>query len=109
MKTGVIKLAEKDYAIGPFTLGQVSKIVPLITQSQGYKTPADAQASNTAIYTAISGTSFTGSYEEFLKISGVTFEELAHALLEIASTMGFLRAKDNVPGEAKEGESPSLP
>lgn len=109
MKTGVIKLAEKDYAIGPFTLGQVSKIVPLISKGGGYETPTDAQSSNTAIYTAIAGTSFEGRFEEFLKIPGVTLKELLEALVEIGILVGILQKKDSLPGEAKEGESPSLP
>lgn len=104
-----IVLGGIEYAIGPFTIGQVSKIVPLLPVEAGYKSTQDASASNTAIHTAMFGTSYQGSYEDFLKLPNVTFDELLKARLEVGRAVGlYLEAvpeteKAEQPGEVAGG------
>lgn len=102
-----IKLGGKDYAIGPFTVGQVSKIAPLLPLDEDYKSPAQAQASNTAIYTAVSGTSFNGTYEDFLALPGVAFAELLIARREVGRAIGLFAEEVNekTPGKPETEES----
>jgi hypothetical protein len=103
----VVTLGGKEYPLGDFTLGQVSKLSVLLKNAGDSSTQPQADAQTTIIHIGLQSGGYTGTYQEFLNIPGVTIAEIILAKLEIGKAVGFYLDKELAPGEASGEESPS--
>jgi hypothetical protein len=102
-----ITLAGAEYEVGPFTLKQVKRLLPLLEQSDTKTVPGtDALATIAHIGVECSKPGLT--YDDFLAIKGVTMQELMGARQTIGLMIGYLVLLDKAPrpGEAQGEASP---
>ncbi len=95
----LVTLGGRTYPVGDFTIGHIKKIAPLLTQADGkfvgaMETAAQADATATIVWTGLLSGGYTGKYEEFLDLRGVTKDELSAAQLEIGRIIGAYKRPD---------------
>jgi hypothetical protein len=97
------KLGGVEYPIEAFTLGEVQRLLPLLSTA-GTQTVPQMAAMVSAVHIGVQRSAPEMKFEDFQKLPGVTALDLLAAFRAIGLKIGFFRPVTPPPGEAVAGE-----